>query len=161
MVKSYRTVSELAQDADEIVEIKVNVQKTILYQEVPFTVSTVSVLNSFKGDHEKGDTIRIIETGGEYTPLDKQGNALPKTTMNFNGISVLQPNNHEVIFLSTFEGPQISGEVYVPLGVYQGRFKVDASGDLIQQAPDEEKVNDAANMNVERLSDTLHKLLRQ
>ncbi|WP_042161075.1 hypothetical protein [Paenibacillus gorillae] len=102
LVKSYRTMAELAEDAQQIVEIKADSQETIMYQQVPFTLSTVSVIKSFKRDHSQGDTIRIIETGGEYTPLDKQGKALSKTTMKFNGIPVLTRDGHEVIFLSAF-----------------------------------------------------------
>ncbi|OGX68115.1 MAG: hypothetical protein A2189_08020 [Paenibacillus sp. RIFOXYA1_FULL_44_5] len=161
LVKTYGTMAELAKDAKEIVEIEVNSQETITYSDIPFTISTVSVLKSFKGDHKKGDTIRIIETGGEFTPLDKQGNPLPKATMKFAGIPVLEPKEHDVIFLNAFKGPQISGEAYVPLGVYQGRFKVDASGDMVQQAPDKEKVKDIPKTKVDKFSDVLNNLPKQ
>jgi hypothetical protein len=57
-----------------------------------------------------------------------------KQTMKFNGIPVLTRNDHEVIFLTKFTGPQVYGEVYVPVGVYQGRFKLDSSGQMTQHA---------------------------
>jgi hypothetical protein len=159
LVKSYDTMTELAKDAKIIAEIQVSSQETITYLDMPFTISTVEVLKSFKGEHKQGDTIRIIETGGEFTPLDKQGNPLPKTTMKFNGIPVLQKDEHNVIFLNVFEGPQVSGEVYVPLGVYQGRFKVDAKGNLVQQAPDQEKLKDFSKMKIDNFDNKLQEAL--
>lgn len=159
LVKSYGTLAELAKDASEIVEIQVTSQETINYADMPFTISTVTVLKSFKGGHQEGDTMRIIETGGEFTPLDKQGDPLPTTTMKFNGIPVMQMDEHSVIFLNGFEGPQVTGEVYVPLGVYQGRFIVFAEGNVVQQAPDEEKVKDLQEMKIDPFAETLQKLL--
>jgi hypothetical protein len=135
LAKNYKLIDELIADATEISEINVVSQETMTFHEIPFTISTVSVLSSFKGIHKAGDIIRIIETGGEFTPTDKEGNALPKQTMKFNGIPVLAIDDHEVIFLAKFTGPQVDGEVYVPVGVYQGRFKLDKSGQLTQQAP--------------------------
>lgn len=159
LVKSYGTIVELAKDAKAIAEIEVISQETIVYLDMPFTLSTVNVLKPFKGEHKEGDTLRIIETGGEFTPLDKQGNPLPKTTMKVNGIPVLEVKERNVIFLGAFEGPQVTGEVYVPLGVYQGRFKVDAKGNLVQQAPDEEKIKDFKEMKVDLFIETLQELL--
>ncbi|QGQ97653.1 hypothetical protein EHS13_23560 [Paenibacillus psychroresistens] len=142
LVKSYGTLDELVSNAVEIVEINVLNQETFTYKDIPFTISSVTVLSTLKGSVLKGDTIRIVETGGEYNPTDKEGKALPKTTFKLNGIPVLEKGEHDIIMLSKFIGPQIEGEAYTPLGVYQGRFRFDSSGQLIQQAPDKERLKD-------------------
>ncbi|WP_239618909.1 hypothetical protein [Cohnella mopanensis] len=158
LVKYYNTIEELTGDAKEILEIKVKDQETITYGDLPFTISTVDVESSYKGTHQKGDTVRIIETGGEYTPLDKQGKPFPKTNFKFNGIPVLGENEHAVVFLDKFVGPQVEGEVYVPLGVYQGKFKVDEStGELIQQAPDTEKIKGYEKTKLDKFSELINK----
>lgn len=155
LAKNYKLIDEMLADATEISEIKVVSQETITYHDMPFTISTVSVLSSFKGTHLAGDKIRIIETGGEFTPMDKEGNALPKQTMKFNGIPVLARDDHEVIFLTKFKGPQVDGEVYVPVGVYQGRFKLDSSGQLTQQAPINNRLGDFAVVEFNELIEIL------
>jgi len=155
LVHTYSTLNELTSDADEITEIKVISQETINYADIPFTISTVEVLSSLKGELKAGNTIRIIETGGEYTPLGKNGKELAKETFKFNGIPVLKNKEHDVIFLEKFVGPQVEGESYVPLGVYQGKFKIQTNGELVQQAPEEEKLKDYKATTIDKFSEQL------
>jgi hypothetical protein len=161
LVKEYQSLDELVADAAEITEINVLSQETITYQDIPFTISTVSVLATFKGTLKVGDTIRIIETGGEFYPTDKVGKKLPKQTFKLNGIPVLEKGGHEIVMLSKFTGPQVEGDVYTPLGVYQGRFKFDSSGKLVQQVPESQKIKDYKPINkekfVEQIKTRVHK----
>ncbi|MGG1553391.1 hypothetical protein [Paenibacillus ferrarius] len=140
LVKEYSTLGELTSDAEDIAEINVLSQETITYLDVPFTISTVTVKSALKGSIKEGDTIKVIETGGEYSPIGKDGKELPKTNLKFNGIEVLSKNDHAILFLNKFVGPQVK-DAYVPVGVYQGKFKV-ISGEAVQQAPEKEKLKD-------------------
>lgn len=153
--KSYNTLGELTSDAEEILEIKVLNQETKTYLDVPFTISTAIVKSTVKGVVNEGDSIKIIETGGEYTPIDKNGKEFPKANLKFNGIEVLAKNEHAILFLEKFVGPQVEG-AYVPLGVYQGKFKV-ISGEAVQQAPEDNKLKDYKPVSVDSLKEKIKK----
>lgn len=153
LMKTYKTLEGLTSDAEAIAEVKVLSQETITHLDVPFTISTVKVVSTLKGSFNEGDTIKIIETGGEFTPHDKNGKELPKANLKFNGIEVLDKNDHAILFLDKFVGPQVEG-AYVPIGVYQGKFKV-TSGEALQQAPDNEKLKDYKPVNVDEFKNKI------
>lgn len=58
----------------------------------------------------------------------------------------MQKGEHLILFMKPFVGPQVEG-AYVPLGVWQGKFKVDKDGKVKQQAPDEYKLKDYKPMS--------------
>ena len=93
--------------------------------------------------------IKIIETGGVYKPKDREGRDLPETELKFGGIPVVRQGEHLVLFFDEFVGPQVKG-AYVPLGVFQGKFKIEGSK-AIQQAPNEYALKNSIPLDVANL----------
>lgn len=112
VVKGYHHVQELYQDADVVAEIEVKNSKSINYSGVVFTVSETHVTQVYEGSVQ---TLTILETGGKQGEID----------YTMNGNYVLQPGDRAIVFLEKYTGPIID-DAYVILGVYQGKFKVEA-----------------------------------
>lgn len=141
----YDTIYDLKQGATNIVEVEVLDNYVVVQGDMPFTISNLKVLSAIKGDMMKDDEIKVLETGGRFTtsgenPKDKKGQ---EVDMKFGGISVMQKGEHLILFVRPFVGPQVT-EAYVPLGVWQGKFKVvkGNNGKVEQQAPNEYKLKD-------------------
>lgn len=139
----YETIDQLKQTATGIIEVNILETETIVYGDVPFTISKAKVLSSLKGKISEGQEIKLIETGGKYTlsgenPKEVKGE---EVEIAFEGIRVMQPGEHLVLFVKEFVGPQIQG-AFVPLGIYQGKFKVEKDDYVKQQAPFEHKLKD-------------------
>lgn len=141
----YDTINDLKQGATNIVEVEVLDNYVVVQGDMPFTISNLKVLSSIKGDKMKDDEIKVLETGGRFissgdNPKDKKGQ---EVDMKFGGISVMQKGEHLILFVRQFVGPQVTG-AYVPLGVWQGKFKVAKgnNGKVEQQAPNEYKLKD-------------------
>ncbi|CAM4485772.1 hypothetical protein FHS16_004917 [Paenibacillus endophyticus] len=159
LVKSYTSMEELTSEAEVIAEVKVDSQETITQLNVPFTISLVTIKSTIKGAFKEGDKIKIIETGGDFIPVDNTGKKLKETRMKFNGIDVLNKHDHAVLFLQEFVGPQVEG-AYVPIGVYQGKFKV-VNEMLIQQAPESEKIKDYKPLRIDSFKEKVNKELHE
>jgi hypothetical protein len=99
-------------------------QEVIVYEGLPFTVSEFHVTNNYKGDINKGDVIKVIETGGIYEPELEQGISIEKVEMRLNGVKVMDTEDDYILFLEAFSGPQLANQGYIPLGAYQGKFKI-------------------------------------
>ncbi|MFC3767401.1 hypothetical protein [Paenibacillus sp. GCM10012303] len=138
---NFHSLEEIESKAETILEIRVlDNQQTIVYGDIPFTISRAVVLSSLKGNIHEGEEINILETGGIYKPVSKEGKGfLPEVDYAFNGIPVMKSGEHLVTFLYKYEGP-IAKNVFMPLGVYQGKFKVQDNGKIEQQAPKENKI---------------------
>ncbi len=146
-------LKDLKKEAELTIEAKVISQETIVYEKVPFTISQVEVLKKFKGNLNKGSIINVIETGGIFEPQGKNGETFNKVEMQLNGVSTLKPDDHVFLFLEGFFGPQIE-EAYIPLGAYQGKFKVDKKGFVEQQSNAESNAEyKLKNFNATRLED--------
>ncbi len=141
----YSTIDDLKQGATNIIEVEVLDNYVVVQGDMPFTISNLKVLSTIKGDIMKGDKIKVLETGGKFinsgeNPKDKKGQ---EVDMKFGGISVMQNSEHLILFVKPFVGPQVT-DAYVPLGVWQGKFKVAKgnNGKVEQQAPNEYKLKD-------------------
>lgn len=124
--ENFDSLDKLKQRASAIVEVDVLKTETIVYDDMPFTISTAKVLSKVKGNVNEGQEIKLIETGGKYkltgeNPKEAKGQ---EVELSFEGIRVMQPADHLFLFIDEFVGPQVTG-AYIPLGVYQGKFKVD------------------------------------
>ncbi|MDC3414682.1 hypothetical protein NC797_06745 [Aquibacillus sp. 3ASR75-11] len=131
----FATLEDLLSKADLVVEGRVKSQETIVHGEMPFTISEVKVKSNLLEGKTK-DTIKVIETGGVYSPIGRDGKKLPKVNMKLNGVDTLKINEHVLLFLEEFDGPQLEGG-YVPVGAYQGKFKV-KDGTTLEQITDVE-----------------------
>lgn len=145
LTENYDTIDDLKQCATNIVEVEVLDNYVVVQGDMPFTISNLKVLSTIKGDIIEGDNIKVLETGGKFitsgeNPKDKKGQ---EVNMKFGGISVMQNGEHLILFIKPFVGPQVT-EAYVPLGVWQGKFKVEKgnNGKVEQQAPNEYKLKD-------------------
>jgi hypothetical protein len=128
----FTSMDELTNSAKAIVEVDItDQQETIEYGGIVFTVSTAKVITSLKGSATPGTDIRVLETGGMMADGQE---------FKFNGIPVAKKNEKLFLFLDEYKGPIVQG-AYVPIGVYQGKFKV-KDDEVIQQAPSEEKLKD-------------------
>ena len=140
--KYFTKMSDLMVSSTNVIECIVLDTNTIIYGDIPFTISNVSILNNIKGDI-KTDTIKIIETGGRYklagnNPKEEKG---LEVDYQFEGIPVVQKGEHLYLFLEPFIGPQVK-DAYIPLGVFQGKFKVLQNNKVEQQVPSIFKLKD-------------------
>lgn len=134
----FYSVSELKEAAELIVVANVIHQETIVYAKVPFTISRVKILSTIKGSLKEGEEIKVIETGGKYNYTDdnskkKKGEEVEVT---FEGVRVMQPGENLILFMRMFSGPQMD-DGYVPLGVFQGKFKINKDNIVEKQAPED------------------------
>ena len=144
----YTDISGLKKDATDIVECKVLNSKTIVYCDTPFTISTVELLGVVKGQKKAGDKINVIEMGGIFSltgedPKEAKGQLVD---YQLEGIPVMKASEHYYLFLKPFEGPQTQN-AYVPLGAFQGKFKISSGNNITQQAPNDIKIKGLSALN--------------
>lgn len=119
VVAEYKTVEQLKNDAPIIAEVKALDVKYTEYSNVPFTLTDVKVERVFKGTVGDQKQITILETGG----------IKDNKNFAFEGNEVFKKNEKAIVFLEKYEGP-VAGNAYVIKGVYQGKFKINDSGQL-------------------------------
>lgn len=139
----FNNMDQLKQKSSDIIEVNILDTETIVYNDMPFTISKAKVISKVKGKISEGEDIKLIETGGKYklsgeNPKEVKGQ---EVEWAFEGVRVMQPGEHLVLFVKEFVGPQIK-DAYIPLGVYQGKFKVNKDGNVEQQAPSTHKLKD-------------------
>ncbi|TVX89571.1 hypothetical protein [Paenibacillus agilis] len=110
----YKSLEELAYDADLVAEIEVNANNhNISYIDPTFKTIEVKINNVLKGDSKiKSQAIRILEIA---------------STVSENA------NKKNIVFLDKYEGP-LADDVYVIVGVYQGMFKLDEANQVVYDA---------------------------
>ena len=121
---SYATVTELAQSSDVIIVGQVRDQTSLTYGRLPFTQSQVTVVEALKGAHA-GDVLSVLETGGVFHPVAKDGSPTRIGTqiVDFEGVPVMNAGGTYVLFLHTYAGDITSG-AHVVLGEFQGKFSI-------------------------------------
>lgn len=139
----FNNLDQLKQKSSAIIEVNILETETIVYNDMPFTISKAKVISKVKGKINEGEDIKLIETGGKYTlsgtnPKEVKGQ---EVEWAFEGVRVMQPGEHLFLFVEEFVGPQIK-DAYIPLGIYQGKFKVNKDGNVNQQAPSDHKLKD-------------------
>lgn len=115
----YSSVEELKNDAEFMVDIRVNSTQSLQYKEVVFTLSEVNVNQVYSGMLNTKN-ITILETGGIYNNRNH----------TFNGNEALKTGDEAVLFIKKYEGP-VAQDVYVILGVYQGKFSLKDGDEII------------------------------
>ncbi|MGD7046352.1 hypothetical protein [Jeotgalibacillus proteolyticus] len=152
--ENYSSTNDMEKDSILTIKGKVIEQETLVYGNLPFTISDVKIIQSYKGKHVKGDVIQVVETGGIYHPEGKNGDKLDKVEMRLNGVATLNEKDNVILFLDNFIGPQIENG-YIPLGAYQGRFKSDINGNLKQLTSEG---NEITNIEQQKISSFEEKL---
>ncbi|MFB9328115.1 hypothetical protein ACFFSY_19480 [Paenibacillus aurantiacus] len=128
----FTSLDELTSRANDIVEVDIlDQQETVEYGGVVFTISAAKVISAQKGNLTPDAVIKVLETGGVMSDGQE---------FKFNGIPVAKKKDKLFLFLEAYKGP-ITQDAYVPIGVYQGKFKVEKD-EVIQLAPSEEKLKD-------------------
>ena len=125
----YKSMDELVADADMIVRISVNAQKTEVLDGYRQVHTSVTINDIYKGNLKTGDSVNIVEEAGQ------DGKVL-------GGIPVLNSNYEYILFLTEYKGN------YYPCGAYQGRFIL-REGYLFQQATEDVKLGTYTPMTVE------------
>jgi hypothetical protein len=129
LVDWHDNVDDLKTDAELIVEIGVKDTETIIFSDVPFTLSSVKVKISYKGLSPNKE-ITILETGGEIN----------EETFTFSHNDPLKKGQKALLFLKKYNGP-ITEDSYVVLGVFQGKFKIKEDNFLIPSNDVSDKLN--------------------
>lgn len=148
--RQYLTLNELTQDAEVIARVKVLSSETTdnrtveLDEAAIVTLAKVEIIRSYKGSLAEDTEILVLETGGLVEQDDQS------VDIQVNGISVMKPEESFILFLQSVSG---SGDqqVYEPVGLYQGKFRIEKN--LVQQqAPDAEKLTDHTPLSVDVFS---------
>lgn len=154
--ETFEFLKDLKNSASEIVEIEVKDGHTIVEHDTPFTISTVNIISNLKGNLTEGNEIQIVETGGLFTPSGS--NPKDDTTQvydyQFEGVPVMRPGEKYILFLKKFKNPQYHN-TYVPLGVYQGKFKIKSNNLVEQQAPNDMKLEDYTPLSKDKLKEKI------
>ncbi|KNY30523.1 hypothetical protein [Pseudobacteroides cellulosolvens] len=137
LVRSYDNLKDLKKASEIIIEAEVtNDQKSFEYEHVTFTSSKVKVLKVHKGNVKESDILNILESGG----ISKDGFEISQ-----DGVSVIKPSEHYLLFLYKYIGPVVTETNYQALGCYQGKFKIEKDNKVKQTAPDAAKTKDIEN----------------
>ena len=149
MVDSFESVEQLVERSEIVIEGEVIFNEYMDYDDIPFTISTVKILDIISEDKDEftiGDTIKVVQTGGLYVQKDVGGDGKIFTTeeqkeefkkiegktieITANDAPVIKKSNEVVLFLTDYDGP-LGTDLYVAIGDYQGRFIVE-SDDYIE-----------------------------
>jgi hypothetical protein len=130
----YHSVAELKGAAEvvvrgEVVDVSYVDFNTSAYTKVKFKVS-----KCFKGDLSVGDVITVMEVGGIISMASIKGDkfgepskedADTKVKVLLDGAPLAHVGEKCLYFLGTGEIGVLSGTYYVPMGSYQGKFKIE------------------------------------
>ncbi|MCM3218153.1 hypothetical protein ABER75_04265 [Niallia taxi] len=150
MVDSFESVEQLDQRSDLNIEGQVISNEYVTYDDIPFTISKVKIIDIIGKTEEGfviGDTIKVVQTGGLYVQHDVGGDEKIFTTeeekkesekmegktieVTLNDAPVIKKNNTVVLFLEKSEDDPLGSDLYAAVGDYQGKFIVE-SDDYIE-----------------------------
>lgn len=103
------------------------------YENVPFTVSTVTTEEVIKGTVPVGTAINVLQTGGVIAPRPAKGNATQAVTpqeFSLGGVPVMRPGERYLLFLSGPKTGPVASDVHVILGEFQGRHLIGTTGQI-------------------------------
>jgi hypothetical protein len=130
----YSSLAQLKDAADVVVRGQVTDVSYLDFNSTAYTEVTLAVTKCLKGDFAAGDEITIVEVGGVTTMATVEGDkfgsapqadADTKVSVQLEGAPLTQVGDKCVYFLGTGTIGVVPGTYYVPLGAFQGRFKVD------------------------------------
>ncbi len=142
MAVVYKSVEELANDAEYIAEIEVQ-SADVLLRLPPLSLSNVKVITPLKGNIKADDVITVAEEGAMATE-DRDAVIV--------GAPVLNMGNRYVLFLNKYE------DNYIILGVYQGKF-IEREGYVFQQSTDDIKTDAFAPVTIEEFMANVRRLV--
>lgn len=129
LAENYSSLGSIAGAAEAIVVARADTQLGIMSGHLPFTRTTVTVLEVLKGTAARGQQLGILETGGEYQPVARDGSRpnVPSQQIDFEGVPVLATGQAYVLFLRAYTG-DLTTHAYAVLGVFQGKLPVNDAG---------------------------------
>ncbi|MFZ5985569.1 MAG: hypothetical protein ACOYWZ_00370 [Bacillota bacterium] len=92
--KSFASVKELKESAEEIVRLKVLSSETVKHEEMHFTVSKAEVLKVYKGNLVEGNIINLTQTGAVVDGQD----------ISIAGDPIYIPDDEMILFLKKYVG---------------------------------------------------------
>lgn len=144
LVKIYKDISSIINDADVIIFGEVVKARNIEYIEFPMTISSLTVTRSLKGNIPQGAIVNVAEMGGEITGKGKFVLDVPVMTVG----------NTYCLFLL------IDNELYRIVGAFQGKF-INRSGYLFQQATIDVKLKNYEPLSESIFIDAVNKILNK
>jgi hypothetical protein len=130
----YSSISQLKKAADVIVRGEVTDVSYLDFNSSAYTKVTLKVSKCLKGDVAPGDELTILEVGGVTSMATLKGDkfgaptaldADTKVSVQLDGAPLTDVGDKCVYFLGTGSIGVVPGTYYVPLGAFQGRFKID------------------------------------
>jgi hypothetical protein len=130
----YSSIGQLKQAADLVVRGDVVDVSYLDFNSCAYTKVTLKVSKSFKGDAAEGDEITILEVGGITTMATIKGDKFgtptkedseTKVKVLLDGAPLTREGETCLYFLGQGSIGIVSGAYYVPMGAFQGRFKID------------------------------------
>ena len=130
----YTSVGQLKEAADLVVRGEVTNVSYLDFNTCAYTRVTLKVAKCFKGDAAAGDQITILEVGGVTTMASIKGDkfgvatkadAETKVKVLLDGAPLTQVGEECLYFLGQGKINIVPGTYYVPMGAFQGRFKID------------------------------------
>ncbi|UED75367.1 hypothetical protein [Brevibacillus sp. DP1.3A] len=145
LTETFTDVEGLAENADIIAEAEVISQKNNPnYERLDvYTVSELRLTKVYKGDVEIGDTVSVLETGGEFDEreaakyfagkpgpkLVNDDNGEPRmTSVGIEGSIPMKEGNKYFVFLT-----EDKDDVYNIVGSVQGKIKINDEETLVSQ----------------------------
>jgi hypothetical protein len=130
----YDNVGGLKKAADLIVRGEVTGVSYLDFNSTAYSKVTLRVSKCLKGDVAAGEEITIVEVGGVTTMATVNGDkfggpteldAETEVTVLLEGAPLSEVGEKCLYFLGTGSIGVVPGTYYVPLGAFQGRFKID------------------------------------
>lgn len=125
----YQDINAITQDATVIVYVSIEGQSVEMLDGFPQTHTEVYVQEVYKGNVDIGDTLEVIEEGGQ------EGKVM-------GGLPQLSDSYKYILFLTEYN------ENYYICGAFQGRF-VEREGYMFQQATEDAKMQTYSPVSVE------------
>jgi hypothetical protein len=128
LTQTYETLDAVSRAARVIVVGEAVLSTPRPSGNLPFTEVTITVHDVIKGT--VSPTVRVIETGGLLAPRPRgtpAPSAAPPQEFGYEGVSVMKPGGRFLLMLEPYEGPLTTPGAYVVIGVFQGKFPIDAS----------------------------------
>ena len=136
----YIDISDMLDDAEDVVEISVVSSHVEMLDGYPQTHTEVEITNVYKGDLQAGDIINVIEEGGQ-------------DGMVMGGLPQLSSANAYILCLIEYQNN------YYICGAFQGRF-IEREGYVFQQATEDVKLQQYSPLSLdafeERLTETIN-----
>ncbi|REB06017.1 hypothetical protein DVB69_13855 [Sporosarcina sp. BI001-red] len=127
IVDHFSNVEELSARAELILEVDVNSTESIDFGDLVFTVSNNTVKKVYKGNEDM-KSVSILETGG-IGRLNVNGKRA-EANLILNDNEEFKKKDKAIVYLEKYEGP-IAKDCYVILGVYQGKFKLKNTNEIV------------------------------